>query len=216
MPVIVVQGTDAFRDLAKRMKEAGETGLRRELGKALREGVTPLVNEARERVAFLDIKGQKHPKRVKKRGKWMDAPDQSPDDEQPKGRRARSGASARQARAQFALRNRRKVSARLKTRTHKSSGLRVAVARSVSAKVSAGARSSSLRVRAEQAKMPPSQRKLPRHLNTGRWRHPTFGRSPWVTQTAEPGWFDGAMADVGPSVRDRAITIVGNYVEKLE
>lgn len=216
MPVIVVQGTEQFRDLARRMKEAGETGLRRELGKALREGATPLVNEARERVVFLNIKGQKHPARVKKGRKWVDAPDQDGDEEQPRRTRARSGASARQARAQFALRKRRKVSTRLKMKAHKHSGLRVAVARSVSAKVSAGSRSSSLRVRAEQAKMPPSQRKLPAHLNTGRWRHPTFGRKPWVTQTADPGWFDGAMSDTGPAVRDRAIAIVADYVKKLE
>ncbi len=216
MPVIVVQGADQFRELAKRMKEAGATGLRRELSKALRDGSTPLVNEARERVAFLAIKGHPHPKRIKKRGKWKDAPEQDGDDEQPRARRARSGASARQARATFALRKRRNASERLKRRTHQSAGLRVAVARSVSAKVSTGARSSSLRVRAEQAKMPPDQRKLPRHLNTGKWRHPTFGRSPWVTQTAEPGWFDGAMKDLGPVVRDRAIATVADYVKKLE
>lgn len=218
MPVIVVvEGTEQFRDLARRMKEAGATGLRRELGKAMREGVNPLVNDARERVATLPIKGHKHPKRIKKRGKWIDAPEQDgeSENEDEKRRRHRPGASARQARAQFALRNRRKASERLKTRTQQHAGLRATVARAVSAKVSSGARSSSLRVTAAQAKMPPSQRKLPRHLNTGRWRHPTFGREPWVTQTAPPAWFDDAMSETGPRVRDRAITIVGDYIEKL-
>lgn len=206
MPAVTVQGTEQFRALARRMKEAGATGLRREMTKSLRAGAQPLVDHARKNVLALDIAGV----RATRSGRWRKQRDAG------QRRTMRAGASARQVRAEFVLRNRRKPSERLKTKAHKGSGLRASVARTVSAKVSAAAGSSSLRVRAERAKMPPSQRKLPNHLNTGRWRHPTFGREPWVTQTAPPGWFNRAMETTGPEVRDKAIAVIGNYIESLE
>lgn len=32
--------------------------------------------------------------------------------------------------------------------------------------------------------------KRSKSLNTGRWRHPVWGRGPWQTQTVPPDWFD--------------------------
>ncbi len=180
-----VVGADQFHELGKRLKAAGQKGLRREMGKGLRKGAAPLVADAQERVRGLPIQGH------------------------------RGGASARQARAQHALGKRKKLTERAKLKAHGGSGLRETVARATSAKVSTGARSSSLRVRAAQAKMPPSQRALPRYLNRGRWRHPTFGHDPWVEQTTPPAWFDDAMEAKGPAVRDAAVEMVAEYIAKL-
>jgi hypothetical protein len=128
----------------------------------------------------------------------------------------RGGASARAARAKAALGKKKKPSDRLKMRAHKGSGLRATVARAVAPKISSTKRSASLRVRAAQAKMPPDQRKLPRYLNEGRWRHPVFAdREKWVTQTADPAWFDDAANAKGPEVRRNAVVVVGDYLNRI-
>ncbi|MDF2968361.1 MAG: hypothetical protein K0Q93_2139 [Nocardioidaceae bacterium] len=182
-----IAGTEDFTRLARDLKAAGTTGkgLRRELGKALRKGTAPLVDEARRNVQGLEVRG------------------------------VRGGASARAARAARALGKRKRVTDKARMRAHRGSGLRATVARSVSATVDTGGATARLRVRAAQAKMPPDQRKLPRYLNRGSWRHPVFGRDPWVEQTAPPAWFDDAGARKGPQVRDNAVQVVGEYLGKL-
>lgn len=100
-------------------------------------------------------------------------------------------------------------------RAYEGSGLRDTVARVTSAKTAVSARSASLRVRAAQAKMPHDQRRLPRYLNRGEWRHPVFGGDVWVTQSTAPAWFDDAAEAVGPGVRDDAIRTVGEYLDKI-
>lgn len=57
------------------------------------------------------------------------------------------------------------------------------------------------RIRMSASAMPPEQRRLPKHMNYGRWRHPVYGNrdGQWVTQTALPvGWFDGTFAEHKP------------------
>lgn len=193
-----VVGTGDFTELARRMHAAGSEGkgLRREITKTLRQGVTPLVDEARDNVDDLPVRGVK----LGKRGKPL----------------RRDGASARAARAAHTLRNRKRPSERLKQKAYSNSRLRVTVARAVSAKVTTSAASASLRVRAAQRAMPPDQRRLPRYLNRGRWRHPVFGnKRKWVEQVAPPAWFDDAAEHQGPIVRGRTLNTVDTYLKKL-
>lgn len=43
--------------------------------------------------------------------------------------------------------------------------------------------------------------KDPASANRGRLRHPTFGRTPFVVQLIQPGWWTNAMKAVAPQVR---------------
>jgi hypothetical protein len=184
---IEIAGTADFKTVARKLHEAGDGKIAREMGKALKASASPLVEDAQRRVRSLAVSG------------------------------VRGGASARAARAAKALGRRKKLTEKAKLKAHRGSGLRATTARATAAKVTTGARSASMRVRAAAAKMPADQRKLPRYLNTGKWRHPVFGQSdkPWVTQVAPPAWFDDAAEAKGPEARDKAIKVVGEYLENI-
>lgn len=129
---------------------------------------------------------------------------------------ARGGASARAERAAHSLRNRKKATENAKLKAHRGSGLRATVARATRTTVSTGSRSSSVRIRAAQAQMPPSQRKLPRLMNRGRWRHPVFAGDRWVDQKVNrDGWFDRPAKKHAPKVRYAAVAVVARTVREL-
>ena len=74
-------------------------------------------------------------------------------------------------------------------------GLRASTARGIKSKVSYTGRKLGARVLVDPSALPPSQRKLPRHLDSPRgWRHPVYGnRSRWVSQYGEP-YFSGPIS----------------------
>ncbi|MFI9817573.1 hypothetical protein [Saccharothrix variisporea] len=184
---VEIEGTADFKTVARKLREAGDGQVAKEMGKALKASASPLVEDAQRRVQSLAVAG------------------------------VRGGASARAARAAKALGRRKRLTEKAKQKAHRGSGLRATVARATSAKVTTGARSATMRVRAAASKMPADQRKLPRYLNTGRWRHPVFGQKdkPWVTQVAPPAWFDDAAEAKGPEARDQAIKVVAEYLERI-
>lgn len=69
-------------------------------------------------------------------------------------------------------------------------GLRASTARAIKSKVNYTGRKLGARLMVDPSAMPPSQRRLPRHLDNPRgWRHPTFHNRTargWVTQYGEP------------------------------
>lgn len=68
-------------------------------------------------------------------------------------------------------------------------GLRETVAKAIQTKVTNSGPRQGIRIRVDGTKLPPNQRRLPKFLDgQGRWRHPTFGRDPWVLQTGRPWW----------------------------
>lgn len=70
------------------------------------------------------------------------------------------------------------------------SHLRAALAKAVTIQVKASGRDAGLRIRVAGKKMPDGMGSLPkRYEGTGRWRHPTFGRDPWVGQDARPTFY---------------------------
>ena len=128
----------------------------------------------------------------------------------------RGGASARAARAAKALSGRKRITERARLKAHRGSGLRATVARATNIKLSTSPRAAAMRLRAQQAKMPADQRKLPAYLNKGSWRHPLFGnRDRWYTQTAPPAWFDDAAREQGPQARDQALKTVAQYLDHI-
>ncbi|WP_285647568.1 hypothetical protein, partial [Lentzea sp. NBRC 102530] len=178
-----------------KLKAAGENKIARELGKAMRATTAPLVNEAKKNVRALQIKGDGEAGSATRRG----------------------GSSARLARYRMALGRKKILREERKLEIYRASrGLRDTVANAVAAKTTVSARSASLRVRAAQSKMPHDQRKLPRYLNRGEWRHPIFGdRDSWAKQTAPPAWFDDAGRTKGPLVLARANLTVSHFVDRI-
>lgn len=120
------------------------------------------------------------------------------------GSRGRSGSTRRAAygflRATSGRGGASRANERTLARAIKGSGLRESAARAlkIEYRERATARRPFLgvRIRMSAGAMPPDQRRLPKHMNYGRWRHPVFGnRDNWTTQTIAPdGWFDGTFA----------------------
>lgn len=81
-------------------------------------------------------------------------------------------------------------------------GLRASTARAIKSKVNYTGRKLGARVLVDPSAMPPSQRRLPRHLDNPRgWRHPVHGhRDRWVKQVGEP-YFSGPIAKHREAVR---------------
>jgi hypothetical protein len=119
-------------------------------------------------------------------------------------------------RAAFTAGRSRRLTESVQRRVMHHSGLRAAVARATRVETSTG-RNPGVRLRTNIGQMPANQRKLPVHLNTGRWRHPVHGnREVWVTQTAAPrGWFSRATKDHGPKVRNAAVEVVTATIAQL-
>lgn len=200
MARVELRGTAEFRELARKLKAAGEKKIARELNKALRQSAGPIVKQARDNIQALDTTG--HP---------ADAEDQRTPSPTTRG-----GSAARTARYRMALGSKKNLSEQRKLAIYrKSSGLRDHIANAVSATTSVTARSASLRVRAARAKMPHDQRKLPLYLNRGEWRHPVFGGDTFVRQTAPPAWFDDAGRKRTPEAADRANAVIDEFTKKI-
>jgi hypothetical protein len=183
---VEIEGTADFKALSRALREAGKGQIAREMAKGLREGAQPLVKQAQDNVRSLRVSG------------------------------VRGGASARAARTLKALGKKKRPSERVKQKAHQGSGLRATVARATNVKLSTSARAASMRLRAQQAKMPADQRRLPAYLNKGKWRHPLFGnKERWYEQKAPPAWFDDAAEKRGPQTRDKAVEVVAKYLEHI-
>ncbi|RKT49361.1 hypothetical protein [Saccharothrix australiensis] len=198
MPGFHVAGTDAFRRAAADLRAAGRGDLTRKMTAGMRRAAAPVVTEMQDRVRGVSTRTVRAGRRL--------ATTRT-------GRRG--GASARQARAAHALRTRRRLTDRARITAHRRSGLRDTVARATGATASTSPTRAAVRIRAAQARMPADQRKLPRHLDKGRWRHPTFGRAPWVTQVVTPEWFSGPRRRHGPRVRTAAHAVVIDVLHRL-
>ncbi|SDN73881.1 hypothetical protein [Allokutzneria albata] len=130
-----------------------------------------------------------------------------------------SGHSSGRGRAQreaYLLSRRKRVSARMAQRIREGAGLRASTANALRTEVTASARTARLRIKVQKSLLPPGMRKLPKHMNSGKWRHPVWGnREVWVAQTAPPHWFDDPMQTEGPQVRDAAQQVVSSYLKRL-
>ena len=96
-------------------------------------------------------------------------------------------------------------------------GLRESVARGVRLSNVKKGRNSGIVIRSSGTYLPPDQKKLPRAMNRGKWRHPVFGdRSVWVEQTATPvGWFDNTGKKAQPGLVREITKAVDESVREL-
>lgn len=124
-----------------------------------------------------------------------------------------------QRRREHTVSRARKPTELIKRRAAEGRGLRATVGRSLRTKVSTGPRSAKVEIRSQTKLMPLGQRKLPGHMNTGKWRHPVFDptrKRPWVTQTVTPpGWFDRPANKGGRKIRNSAADAVNDINRKI-
>lgn len=184
---VEVEGTAALRDLARRLKEAGETGVQRALVKGIRQTTKDAVDDVKKTVRKLPIDGQ--------------------------GSGGRGGGARSRIARQVGNRQRTE---RLLANARKRSGLRETIARATASQIQVSASSARVRVRVRRAGMPADQRTLPHRLNKGRWRHPVFGnREVWAEQTSKPGWFDETLREHGEAVRDEIARQIKQVLDDL-
>lgn len=126
------------------------------------------------------------------------------------------GSGSRAKRTAFQLSRRKNASHRVKAKVHAGSGLRATTARATVLRVKMSG-NPSVQIRVDKGQLPPDQRKLPGHMNTGRWRHPIPStRKVWVTQTVSPReWFDKPAREGGPKVRDAAVDAVEKVIDQI-
>lgn len=177
---VKIEGTDELRDLAKRLRDAGDKKTLNALRKAIRDSAKPAVQDVADKVSSLNISGEKG-------GTG----------------RARLSGSGRTRRLTYDVLKSRGDLTRVLERAHARAGLRATVARALTTQIAASGRSASARIKVDLNKMPPDQRKLPHWLEKGHWRHPVFGsKSTWVGQDSTPGWFHETLRSHRDNVRE--------------
>ena len=129
-----------------------------------------------------------------------------------------AGSAASTARAAAAMGMGPHTQARWGRAMRRSSGLRQAVARSlrIVVKDSGYAGQVGVRVTSESGRMPADQKKLPRAMDRGQWRHPVFGGPGWAGQTVTPPqWFTKVATQTVGTARGRAQAVVQSFADQL-
>lgn len=185
---VTITGAEQLRRLAVRFKDAGPRGkeLQKELRKGIRTGAKPALVATRTAVRTIPVVG------VKKSG-------------------------GHQAREEHHFgRSRAKDEEKRRARARKTSGLRQTIAGAVQLKVVIGSRAPRVRIFVDDKRLPEDQRTLPKHLDskTG-WRHPTFGKSPWVKQYGQP-WFETTIRKHLDEVQTSILKAMDDVADKIE
>lgn len=99
--------------------------------------------------------------------------------------------------------------------------LRRQMARTVTLRIRTAGDDSGVTVFVDARKMPPGKRSLPGYFEQvpgkERLRHPTFGRSPWVTQRVPAGgYFTRTVAPAENEVRRRLAGIIDRVANEIE
>lgn len=174
------QAGTQFRELSKRLRQAGQTDLRKNLLKAIRDAGKPVVRATQEAVRSIPITSE---------GVGAFAGDfRVPSNSHGGGQKQRRKHAAVKARTE-----------KSKARALKRGGsLRDAAANSVKLQVT----TRGIRIISDSSAMPPKQQTLPKRLDSPKgWRHPVFGnREVWVTQKGKP-WFGATISQRAPDFR---------------
>ena len=186
---VLITGTEELREVAARLRDAGDRKLITALARGIKNAAKPAVDELKQKVRGLPVEGER-------------------------GATLSGGALARMQ--HDVLRSRSKNIAHVIKRAIGRAGLRDTIARIITTQVSTSARRAAVRIRIPAAAMPPKQRRLPRYLNKGKWRHPVFGnKEVWVGQKSEPHWFEDTLKKQGPEVRKEILAQVRQVTDKI-
>jgi len=131
------------------------------------------------------------------------------------GRRRLSGGAGGEARASYITGGVARSAADAR-RAGRARSLRSSAAGALKIEVrerpSARSRFIGVKIRMSSKALPFDQRRLPKHMNYGRWRHPVFGNmdGAWAVQVTTPvGWFDGTFA----KMRAQAAIAIGKAID---
>lgn len=188
--VLLIEGTNDFRKLARELREAGNTKLTRRLRTKMARAGRGMQDEARRNVMAITSNS------------------------------TRGGGTAERAR--FMAGRTGRLTERAQTRIREHSGLRAATAAATKVETKFTGRDVGVRLRTSLRMMPTNQRKLPVHLNTGKWRHPvradprkTRADWAWVTQTVTPAGYFTRATRKAPEVREAAAQAVTETIAEL-
>ncbi|MFI7643743.1 hypothetical protein [Nonomuraea sp. NPDC049400] len=183
-----ITGAEQLRRLAIRFKDAGPRGkqLQKELRKGIRTGAKPALAATRTAIRTIPVVGVK-----------------------------KSGGHAAREEHHFG-RSRAKDEEKRRARAQRGAGLRQTIAGAVQLKVAIGSRAPRVRIFVDEKRLPEDQRTLPRHLDskTG-WRHPTFGKNPWVKQYGKP-WFETTIRKHLKEVQTSILKAMDDIADKIE
>lgn len=188
-------GGQDFKDLARRLREAGSGGrkLRRDLTKRLNAALEPIVKDVQRAVRTIEVTGS-HGGGAKSRSRFIEAAEMR--------RLAKAAAKGKQAR-----RRRGPVL---------STGLRESIARGVRARVQYSGFRYGAQIIAHTSQLPQSQRNLPRYLDSPKgWRHPVFGnREVWVGEKGRP-WFAVTISRHVNQLRREIVAEINQTLKQL-
>ena len=99
----------------------------------------------------------------------------------------------------------------------RSRSLRESVARGVRLSNVKKGRGAGVVIRTSGTYLPPDQKRLPKRMNRGSWRHPVFGnRDVWVEQIVDPpGWFDEPAKRSRPKLSQEVSAALDEAVKQL-
>lgn len=174
------QAGQQFRDLSKRLRQAGRTDLRKNLRKAIQDAGKPAVAATQDAVRSIPITSEGLGSRV---GDFR-VPANSRGGGQKQRRQHKAESSRTEKARQRALK--------------RGGGLREAAARTVRIQIT----TRGIRIISDSKAMPANQRTLPKRLDSPKgWRHPVFGnRQVWVTERGKP-WFGATIQQHAPEFR---------------
>lgn len=113
-------------------------------------------------------------------------------------------------------RSKAKSEEKRRAKARRASGLRTTIAGAIKLSVKTGARTAAVRIEVDESKLPPDQRSLPRHLDNPKgWRHPTFGRDPWVAQKGSP-WFETTIRKNLTTVQTAILQAMDELAKEIE
>lgn len=192
MPPVTVSlaatNVGAYRDLAKRLRKAGKKDLKAKLRKQITEAGRPVLDEVKAAVRDLPVTS---------RGG---------------GGKRRQQFNAFRA-EEAARRAGKDTGAAIGRGLRKAHGLRASIASATKLQITA----KGVRFVVQSAALPPSQRTLPRHLDSAKgWRHPVFGdREVWVEQKGRP-YFGATIKKRAPAFRRAIVQAMNEISNELD
>lgn len=209
MAKLTIEGADQLRQLAAKLRDA-DPKIRRELGKALRPSIKTITSEIQDTVRSAPSKGRGGKNARGRRAARTLANSKHISDFQAREVALKTGSTTEKVKAEHRAKQAAKAEA--------GAGLRETIARAVGGSISTGSRATGVSVtwKVAAAKMPNSQRLMPKNFNRLKgWRHPVFGdRETWVAQKGTP-FFDDVIKKHQNELGNKIVEGMQNAAEAI-
>jgi hypothetical protein len=215
MAKLTIEGADQLRQLAAKLRDA-DPKIRRELGKALRPSIKTITSEIQDTVRSAPSEGRGGKNaRGRRAARTLARSRRLSTDRAKVIATKRHGLAVTSADVERTLVEHR---AKQAAKAEASAGLRETIARAVGGSISTGSRATGVSVtwKVAAAKMPNSQRLMPKNFNRAKgWRHPVFGdRENWVAQKGTP-FFDDVIKKHQNELGNKIVEGMQNAAEAI-